>query len=152
MLCLFWMKLTVSFWLIQPKHQGRFSEYIQSRHIQQFYSQCDTVGPQPAWGKVLRCCCTIAHRTRTFCDFPVSQHFRGKKTYHVGGLQLLPSREISYVDAVVVNALHAAFEILSTAGAWLPRERYASKGYLWEKKHINIHTVFDCKKITFTIN
>lgn len=65
----------------------------------------------------------------------MNQYFWGKKSYHIWRLQLLPSRKISYVDAIVVNAFHATFEILSTAGTWLTRERYASKGDLWEKNN-----------------
>lgn len=62
--------------------------------------------------------------------FSMSQHFGGEKSYHIWGFQFLPSRKVSYVDAIVVNTFHAAFEILATAGTWLTRERYAPKGYL----------------------
>lgn len=51
-------------------------------------------------------------------------------SYHVRRFQFLPLGKVSDIIAIVVDALHAAFEILSTIRTWLPRKRHASKGYL----------------------
>lgn len=51
-------------------------------------------------------------------------------SYHIWRFQFLPLGKVSDIIAIVVDGLHAAFEIFPTVGAWLTRKRHASKGYL----------------------
>lgn len=93
------------------------------------------LNPTQTWGKNA----TTVHRKESPWCFYAAIISGVRRSYHIWGLQLLPSGEIGYVDAIVVDALHAAFEILPAAGAWLPRERYASEGYLREKEKKHSH-------------
>lgn len=51
-------------------------------------------------------------------------------SYHIRRFQFLPFSKVSDIIAIVVDALHTAFEIFPTVRTWLPRKRHASKGYL----------------------
>lgn len=51
-------------------------------------------------------------------------------SYHIRRFQLLPLGKVSDIIAVIVDALHAAFEIFPTVRTWLSRKRHASKGDL----------------------
>lgn len=58
-------------------------------------------------------------------------------SYHIWRFQLLPLGKVSDIIAIVVDALHTAFEIFPTVRTWLARKRHASKGYL-QMKHKNV--------------